>query len=90
MSRRGGVGVAASVEREMLKLQGMQDAAPTASGAAGQTGAAAPKPGAAAAQAYPGLAASAQKVATHARWPSVGAVASGAPKPRAAHGVTAQ
>jgi Rod binding domain-containing protein len=26
MSRRGGIGVAASVEREMLKLQGLQDA----------------------------------------------------------------
>ena len=91
MARRGGVGIAPAVEREMLKLQGLQDAAPTASGAAGQTGAGAARPGAVeAAQAYPGLAASAQKVATHARWPSVGAAASGAPKQGAAHGVTVQ
>jgi Rod binding domain-containing protein len=34
MARRGGVGVAASVEREMLKLQGLSDAAAQASAGA--------------------------------------------------------
>jgi len=83
MARRGGVGVAASVEREMLKLQGLSDAAPSAPAAAGQAGAVPAKPAAPlAAEAYPGLAAAAQKVVARPRWPSVSS-APGGPKLRA-------
>jgi peptidoglycan hydrolase FlgJ len=41
MARRGGVGVASSVEREMLKLQGLSETAPSSPSAAAQAGGAA-------------------------------------------------
>jgi Rod binding domain-containing protein len=75
MARRGGIGVASSVEREMLRLQGLQDT-PQAALDAGpaSAGSGLPKASTAiASQTYPGLAASAQKVATQPRWPGVGA-----------------
>jgi Rod binding domain-containing protein len=81
MARRGGVGVAASVEREMLKLQGMNDPAQAAAGA---PSAAPSKASAAAASAgstaigltYPGLPSAAQKVAVAPpRWPAVDSTA---------------
>ncbi len=42
MARRGGVGVAPAVEREMLKLQGLQDAAQAGASKHGDQGAAQP------------------------------------------------
>ncbi len=106
MARRGGVGVAGSVEREMLRLQGLSDAPQAASVGAGpaSTGSAsasaanggAANGGAAKAdpaftsQTYPGLAASAQKAASHPRWPAVGEAGKGAAKPGAAQKATVQ
>jgi len=89
MARRGGVGVANSVEREMLRLQGLNDAPQP--GAAGQTSTVAANGGSTAktapaftSQTYPGLAASAQKAAPHPRWPAVGAAGKGLAKTDAA------
>jgi len=101
MARRGGVGVAGSVEREMLRLQGLTDAPQAASNAAGpaSTGSASASVangGSAKAalaftsQTYPGLAASAQKAAPHPRWPAVDAAGKGAAKPGAVQKVTVQ
>jgi flagellar protein FlgJ len=101
MARRGGVGVAGSVEREMLRLQGLSDApegAPSAAGPA-STGSASAGPAngspakaapAFTSQTYPGLAASAQKAVEHPRWPTVGAAGKGAAKPGATQEVTVQ
>ena len=101
MARRGGVGVAGSVEREMLRLQGLTDAPQGAPGAAGPAGAGTASASAASAsaakagpaftsQTYPGLAASAQKAALHPRWPAVGAAGKGAAKPDAGQKTTIQ
>lgn len=103
MAQRGGIGVANSVEREMLRLQGLSDAPQPASGAAGQASAGPANAGGASAsasaakaapaftsQTYPGLAASAQKVVAQPRWPAVGAAGKGAAKSDAAPKVTIQ
>jgi Rod binding domain-containing protein len=105
MARRGGVGVAGSVEREMLRLQGLSDApqnaSPAAPGAAGPASTASPSAGAAnggaakagpafTSQTYPGLAASAQKAVAHPRWPAVGATAKAAAKAAGAQKATVQ
>ncbi len=83
MARRGGVGVASSVEREMLKMQGMNDPAPPAAGAAsavpGKASAAAASAGSAGiGLAYPGLPAAAKKdAAAPPRWPAIDSGATG-------------
>ena len=101
MARRGGVGVAGSVEREMLRLQGLSDAPQAASGAASPAGTGSASAGAAnsvaakagpafTSQTYPGLAASAQKAVEHPRWPAVGASGKAATKPGAPQKATIQ
>jgi flagellar protein FlgJ len=96
MARRGGVGVASSVEREMLKMQGMNDPAPPAAGAAS---AAPGKASAATASAgpagigltYPDLPSAAQKVAVAPpRWPAVDTAATGLRKMQAPRKATIQ
>ena len=96
MARRGGVGVASSVEREMLKMQGMNDPASPAAGAAGaapgKASAAAPSAGSAGiGLTYPGLPSAAQKIAlAPPRWPAVNSAATGIGKMSAPHKATIQ
>jgi peptidoglycan hydrolase FlgJ len=96
MARRGGVGVANSVEREMLKMQGMNDPAPPAAGAAsaapGKASPAAPSTGSAGiGLTYPGLPTAAQKIAVAPpRWPVIDSAAAGIRKISAPRKATIQ